>query len=84
MFLRKATFLRLVERSCGHEFVEKVIDLLEEEFVEDCEGSFGGKRRAIEVGGQETCAKEEEVRASKRKQRSPRNKKNYDEDTKFW
>ena len=57
MFLRKATFLRLVERSCGHKFVEKVVDLLEEEFVEDCEGSFGGKRRAIEVGGQETCAK---------------------------
>ena len=42
--------------------------MLEEEVVEDCEGSFGGKRRAIEVGGQETCAKEEEVRASKRKQ----------------
>ena len=84
MFLRKATFLRLVERSCGHKFVEKVVDLLEEEFVEDCEGRVGGKRRAIEVGGQETCAKEEEVRASKRKQRSPRNKKNYDEDTEFW
>ena len=84
MFLRKATFLRLVERSCGRKFVERVVDLLEEEFVEDCEGRFGGKRRAIEVGGQETCAKEEEVRASKRKQRSPRNKKNYDEDTKFW
>ena len=57
MFLRKATFLRLVERYCGHKFVEKVVDLLEEEFVEDCEGRFGGKRRAIEVGGQETCAK---------------------------
>ena len=56
---------------------------MEEEFVEYCEGSFGGKRRAIEVGGQETGAKGE-VRASKRKQRSPRNKKNYDEDTKFW
>ena len=84
MFLRKATFLRLVERSCGHKFVEKVVDLLEEEFVEDCEGRFGGKRRAIEVGEQETCAKGEEVRASKRKQRSPRNKKNYDENTKFW
>ena len=84
MFLRKATFLRLVERSCGHKIVEKVVDLLEEEFGEDCEGRFGGKRRAIEVGGQETCAKEEEVRASKRKQRSPRNKKNYNEDTKFW
>ena len=84
MFLRKATFLRLVERSCGHKFVEKVVDLLEEEFVEDCEGSFGGKRRSVEVGGEETCAKEEEVRASKRKQRSPRNKKNYDENTKFW
>ena len=84
MFLRKATFLRLVERSCGHKIVEKVVNLLGEEFVEDCEGSFGGKRRAVEVGGQETCAKEEEVRASKRKQRSPRNKKNYDENTKFW
>ena len=84
MFLRKATFLRLVERSCGHKIVEKVVNWLEEEFVEDCEGRFGGKRRAIEVGGQETCAKEEEVRASKCKQRSPRNKKNYDEDTKFW
>ena len=83
MFLRKATFLRLVERSCGHKIVEKVVDLLEEEFVEDCEGRFGGKRRAIEVGGQETGAKGE-VRASKRKQRSPRNKKNYDENTKFW
>ena len=83
MFLRKATFLRLVERSCGHKFVEKVVDLLEEEFVEDCEGRFGGKRRAIEVGGQETCAKEEEVRASKRKQRSPRNKKDCNENTKF-
>ena len=84
MFLRKATFLRLVERSCGRKFVERVVDLLEEEFVEDCEGRFGGKRRAIEVEEQETCAKGEEVRASKRKQRSPRNKKNYDEDTKFW
>ena len=84
MFLRKATFLRLVERSCGHKIVEKVVNLLGEEFVEESEGSFGGKRRAIEVGGQETCAKEEEVRASKRKQRSPRNKKNYDENTKFW
>ena len=52
MFLRKATFfLRLVERSCGHKIVEKVVNLLEEEFVEYCEGSFGGKRRAIEVGG---------------------------------
>ena len=51
MFLRKATFLRLVERSCGRKFVERVVDLLEEEFVEDCEGRFGGKRRAIEVGG---------------------------------
>ena len=83
MFLRKATFLRLVERSCGRKFVERVVDLLEEEFVEDCEGRFGGKRRAIEVGGQETGAKGE-VRASKHKQQSPRNKKNYDEDTKFW
>ena len=83
MFLRKATFLRLVERYWGHKFVETGVDLLEAEFVEDCEGSFGGKRRAIEVGGQEMGAKGE-VRASKRKQRSPRNKKNYDEDTKFW
>ena len=57
MFLRKATFLRFVERSCGHKIVEKVVKLLSERFVEDCEGSFGGKRRAIEVGGQETCAK---------------------------
>ena len=57
MFLRKATFLRLVERSCGHKIVEKVVDLLEEEFVEDCERRFGGKRREIEVGGQEMCAK---------------------------
>ena len=63
--------------------IEKAVKLFEEESVEDGEGSFGGKRRAIEVGGQETCAKEEEVRASKRKQRSPRNKKNYDENTKF-
>ena len=84
MFLQKATFLRLVEKSCGHKIVEKVDNLLEEEFVEDCKGRLGGKRRAIEVGGQETCAKEEEVRASKRNQRSHRNKKNYDEDTKFW
>ena len=53
----KSGFLRLVERSCGHKIVEKVVNLLGEEFVEDCEGSFGGKRRAIEVGGQETCAK---------------------------
>ena len=53
----KSNFLKLVERSCGRKFVERVIDLLEEEFVEDCEGRFGGKRRAIEVGGQETCAK---------------------------
>ena len=83
MFLRKATFLRLVERSCGHKIVEKVVNLLEEEFVEDCEGRFGGKRRAVEVGGQETCAKEEEVRASKRKQRSPRNKKDCNKNTKF-
>ena len=75
--------MKLVERSCGRKIVEKVVNLLEEEFVEDCEGSFGGKRRAIEVGGQETGAKGE-VRTSKRKQRSPRNKKNYDEDTKFW
>ena len=37
--------------------IEKVVNLFEEESVEDCEGSFGGKRRAIEVGGQETCAK---------------------------
>ena len=79
----KQLFLRLVERSCGRKIVEEDVNLLEEEVVEDCEGSFGGKRRAIEVGGQETCAKEEEVRASKRKQRSPRNKKNYDENTKF-
>ena len=63
--------------------IEKAVKLFEEESVEDGEGSFGGKRRAIEVGGQETGAKGE-VRASKRKQRSPRNKKNYDEDTKFW
>ena len=82
MFLRKSGFLRLVEKSCGHKIVEKVVNLLGEEFVEDCEGSFGGKRRAIEVGGQETGAKGE-VRASKRKQRSPRNKKKYDENTKF-
>ena len=80
----KSGFLRLVERSCGHKFVEKVVDLLEEDFVEDCEGRFGGKRRAIEAEGQEACAKAEEVRASKRKQRSPQNKKNYNEDTKFW
>ena len=53
----KSGFLRLVERSCGHKIVEKVVNLLGEEFVEDCEGRFGGKRRAIEVGGQETCAK---------------------------
>ena len=78
----KSSFLKLVERSCGHKFVEEDVNLLEEEVVEDCEGSFGGKRRAIEVGGQETGAKGE-VRASKRKQRSPRNKKNYDENTKF-
>ena len=79
----KSSFLKLVERSCGHKFVEEDVNLLEEEVVEDCEGSFGGKRRAIEVGGQETCAKEEEVRASKRKQRSPRNKKDCNENTKF-
>ena len=40
MFLRKATFLRLVERSCGHKIVEKVVKLLSERFVEDCEGSL--------------------------------------------
>ena len=80
----KSSFLKLVERSCGHKFVEEEVNLLEGEVGEDCEGSFGGKRRAIEVEEQETCAKGEEVRASKRKQRSPRNKKNYDEDTKFW
>ena len=53
MFLRKATFLRLVERSCGRKFVERVVGLLEEEFVEDCEGRFGGegeRRRRKEVG----------------------------------
>ena len=84
MFLRKATFLRLVERSCGHKIVEKVVNWLGEEFVEDCEGRCGGKRRAIEVGGQEACAKGEEVRASKCKQRAPQNKKNYNENTKCW
>ena len=57
VYIAKSGFLRLVERSCGHKIVEKVVNLLGEEFVEDCEGSFGGKRRAIEVGGQETCAK---------------------------
>ena len=40
MFLRKAAFLRLVERFCGHKIVEKVVNLLGEEFVEDCEGSL--------------------------------------------
>ena len=49
--------MKLVERSCGRKIIEKVVRLFEEESVEDGEGSFGGKRRAIEVGGQETCAK---------------------------